>query len=211
MIRYADYSSVDLTWIAKMIQKNKIDIAFVERFTLYEARPSWDVLKAVIEKSSKVDPKARAQLMYVIKGLLGEEAAGKLLKGLGHEILERGYDYGGKKSIDIIASTSKSKFIFGEVKNYNAITWTIDPKRQGIIEQLKDHNEGIRNFINEISGNISKDIEKKVLLVEEKGFTSLDSFIKNSFQEQVEDLGWKIEFIPSESIGDITSFIDKLR
>ena len=93
MLKVARDGTVDLRWIAEMVESRKIDVKFIERFTLYEAHPRWDILQKVITKSGKVLPEERGQLAKALKGFLGEESAIKLLKSAGREILETGYQY----------------------------------------------------------------------------------------------------------------------
>ena len=219
MTKYAN-GHADLRWIAKLLENKKLDIAFVERFTTYEANVSWNTLRKVVAggKLGRSVPRGlRDDLAVKLKGLLGEEAAERIVKGrrlLGQkpEILARGFFYGGKKSIDIVAQVvvgKKTKYYFVEVKNWSVGTWM--KGHQQVVDQLKRHNDGIGVFFKNIVGNSKDNLAGKVLMVEREGFKLLSRMQKAEIKKKITALGWRIEFIPPDKIQRFGDLIDRLR
>ena len=110
----------------------------------------------------------------------------------------------------MVAATKRNKFVFAEVKNWGEGSWVIGMARDDVIEQLRQHNDGIRKFLAESSAGPG-DVERKLLMVVKDGFMELDSVARAQFTKQVENLGWGIETIASTKIESVAEFIDRLR
>ena len=217
----------DLRWIARKLDDGELDGTFVRRFTLYEANPSWSVLTAVIDNKFVADGK-RKWLAKQVKGLMGEEAAAKLIKSnafarrelkgrRGKRLgVEQGADYsdaeqGVKGSLDIVATSDGADVMFGEVKNWSASTWADAGSRAKCLAQLKRHNAGIERVL-EREHLDSSDITSKILFVSARGFKDgMMEEARRKFINAVANLGWRIEYIDSDKIRSFDNIIDDLR
>jgi hypothetical protein len=224
-------NKVDLRWLARKLEKKQItteemrrwtfDKDLIEKFTGYDANPSWNTLQRVVE-GSRVSAKARKALAGKIKGLQGERAARNLvrdelaqkyLKQSGERLdIGRGLRYGEQvayKSLDIVTLGRGGKVLLAEVKNWNATSWGKAGFRGEVLKQLRSHNEVIEQVRRTTA---SREVVAKLLMVAEDGYKKgIKSDEVDVFEHAVGDLGWTIELIPNKRIGDFASFIDELR
>ena len=102
--------TADLEWLAKKLEKSKIDADFIRGFTKAESGPNWRVFEDIVE-GRKVTEKERSSIASKLTGFLGEEAAEKAVKTEGFskrmlggrtgakiETIMREVPYGGAKS-----------------------------------------------------------------------------------------------------------------
>ena len=195
----------DGLWIVRMLDKGKIDAGFVQRFTSHQAGPRWDALQSVIEDTT-LPRKFRNQFVGKMVGILGEEAAEKVIREAGHELLAREFKYG-TGSIDVI--TRKDGIIrFSEVKN-----WSTDSLASGkskLIRQLTGHNDGVKAYLRSWSMPPTRPVDK-VLMIAERGWNQLTDAMKESYVSDLAELGWSIELIPTATIESFDAFIDRMR
>lgn len=213
----------DLEWIAKKLEKGRIDADFIRGYTKSASHPSWSVFEDVVE-GRKVTQDARESLAFKLKGFLGEEAAVKMAKtedfakrmfGEGSKIhsVEREMTYAKaiddlKGSLDLVAINDKSELVVGEVKNLSTDTWISD--RNKVLAQLDRHNQGIAEVAKAMKRRAS-DVKKKILFVSENGFNGMSKLMRTTFIERVEQMGWKIEEIPDANIESFGHLIDRVR
>ena len=212
--------TADLEWLAKKLEKNKVDSGFVRSFTLAESGPSWQALRDVVEKDA-ISAEARAGLAAQLKGLLGEEAASTLVKGEQFaksafkgrksskvDTLLREVPYGAKESLDLVGVSDKAELVFGEVKHWSADTWAAE--RKELFAQLDRHNAGIPKITAALSRRPS-DVAKKIVFVSEEGFKGMTDRLRKDVVSEVTSRGWELQLIPDANIGTFGELVDKLR
>jgi hypothetical protein len=212
--------TANLAWIAKKLEKGHIDGNFVRAFTHAESGLEWKVFEDIVERR-KVHPDVRKGFASQIKGLLGEEAAYKLVRteGFAQKVLGgragaklkkiwREIPYGGPKSLDLFAETDKAELIAGEVKHWNTKTWL--SKQNDLLDQLERHNKGIDDVARAMSHKIS-DVKKKILFVSKEGFTGLTEATQAKLITGIGKKGWTLQFIEDASIESFDELIDRMR
>lgn len=212
--------TADLKWIAKQLEKGRIDANFIRGFTKAESGPAWNVFEDIVE-GRKVADKTRNSLASKVTGFLGEQAAEKLVKtesfaksmlggrvGAKVEQVLREVPYRGGKSLDLVAISEKSELIIGEVKHWSTETWMTDSKK--VLDQLDRHNAGILEVAKAMSRRAS-DVKKKVLFVSANGFNGVDKLARNKIIAAVESRGWVVERIRDSDIETFGNLIDRLR
>jgi hypothetical protein len=212
--------TADLEWIAKKLEKGKIDADFIRGFTKAESGPNWRVFEDIVE-GRKVTEKERSSIASKLTGFLGEEAAEKAVKTEGFarrmlggrtgakiETIMREVPYGGAKSLDLLAISDKSELIVGEVKHWSTETWMTDSKK--LLAQLDRHNAGIGEVAKAMSRRAS-DVKQKLLFVSRDGFLALAGRTRTAIQDEVLARGWRIELISDSDIQTFGNLIDRLR
>lgn len=220
LMRRSIKGTADLEWIAKKLEKGKIDADFVRGFTKAESGPSWKIFEDIVE-GRKVPEEGRSSLASKLVGFLGEEAAEKAVKGEGFakrmlggrvgakiETIMREVPYGGGKSLDLLAISDKSELIVGEVKHWSVETWLTDKKK--LLDQLDRHNAGIAEVAKAMSRRAS-DVKQKILFVSGEGFRALEPRELRKIIDDVRARGWKIEVVADSDIETFGHLIDRMR
>jgi hypothetical protein len=235
LTQHVDYDA-DIEWIASRLQQAEkrlgrgeaavlvrrftFDKDLLEDITLYKANPSWAALQKVIE-NKPIAPETRASLASKITGLLGERAAYQRLKGglirkyiqrdgAVFTAMDRGVPYR-RGSVDIVAYSDRNELVVAEVKNWGLSTWQDPRSVKKLLEQLKRHDEGIRQIRRGGDAVVSK-VSAKVLFVAEDGYKAWGNGADRlDFQEYIRKLEWQIELIPSEQIWTFGDLIDAIR
>ena len=195
-----------------MLKRGTFDSAFIEHFMRYDANPTWNQLRGLMDNTLR--GASRDSAMSKLIGFLGEEGAAKHVQSqrFGQRFFrpgERTVLTRGEKSLDLIVrSKDKSRLLFGEVKNWSAETWKRPSQQRALFEQLAGHNKMIGDMVEHTSG---REIAGKVLLVAERGFAGLSRRTRNGLQKQIRELGWRIERIPDVDIENAGQFLDRLR
>ena len=202
----------NLVWIGRMLKRGAFDSAFVEHFMRYDANPTWNQLRGLMDNTLR--GASRDSAVSKLTGFLGEEGAAKHVqsRGFGQRLFrpgERTLVSRGEKFLDLIVRTDdESRLLFGEVKNWSAATWNKPSQQKALLDQLAGHNKTIDKIVEATS---RRKIVGKVLLVAERGFAKLSLATRTKLEKQVASLGWRIEVIPGGDIESAGQFLDQLR
>jgi hypothetical protein len=227
----------DVGWIARKLERKKVDSDLVERFTFdagvveditqHDSNISWTTLQRIVE-GGRVNDNTRAIMAAKIRGLMGERAAREIVQSRSFmsKYLERadldlsmasglGANYGvrypaTRGSIDIMVYTQFREAVYVEVKTWSAETWAMEGQLEKLFAQLRRHDNGIAEL--RAGANEYRTVKGKVLMVEESGYKNglLQEELKR-FEQNVKDMGWVIETIPSRDVPTFADVIDGLR
>ena len=201
----------DLRWIAKHLDDGTFDSAFIGHFLRYNANPTWNQLRGLIDNS--LDSKSRGSVVSKMLGFLGEEAGARHVQS---EAFSRRYFKRsepmavtrGEKKLDLVVTDNEGRMLVGETKNWSVETWSNPSQQQELFKQLAKHN-GTIDEMARTAGNQA--VAGRVLLVTERGFTALASDKRNEVTRTVKRLGWTVEVIPGENLESMAQFIDRMR
>ena len=201
----------DLHWIAKQLDDGTFNGAFIGHFTRYDANPTWNQLRGLIDNS--MDSASRASAASKLLGFLGEEAGARHVQSeaFSRRFFKRGEPMAvtrGEKTLDVIATDDKGRMLFGETKNWSVETWSNPSQQEKLFEQLAKHNETIDKLAESAE---NREVVGKVLFVTERGFTKLAEIDRDRIESAVNRLGWAIEIIPGERLESMGQFIDRMR
>ena len=201
----------DLEWIAKKLDDGTFHSEFIGHFTRYDANPTWNQLRGLIDNS--LEPASRDSVASKLVGFLGEEAAARHVQSemFTRRFFKRGEPTAvtrGHRTLDLTVTGDKGRMLFGETKNLSAENWS-NPSKQGeVLEQLAKHNKTI-NDIAKAAEN--REVVGKVLFVTERGFTTLELQLQEKLKKEIARLGWVIEVIPGEHLESMGQFLDRMR
>ena len=201
----------DLHWVAKQLDDGTFDGAFLGHFMRYDANPTWNQLRGLVDNS--LDSASRASAASKLLGFLGEEAGARHVQSeaFSRRYLKRREPIAvtrGEKTLDLMVTDNEGRMLFGETKNWSVETWRNPSQQEKLSEQLKEHNKTIDEVAKTAE---NREVVGKVLLVTERGFTKLAEIDRDRIESAVNRLGWAIEIIPGERLESMGQFIDRMR
>ena len=201
----------DLYWIAKQLDDGTFDGAFIGHFMRYDANPTWNQLRGLID--NRLDSASRASAASKLLGFLGEEAGARHAqsKAFSRRYLKHRDPMAvtrGEKTLDLMVTDNEGRMLFGETKNWSVETWSNPSQQEKLFEQLKGHNKTIDEVAKAAE---NREVVGKVLFVTERGFTRLPADEQNRLRNKARLSGWIIEVIPGEQLESMGQFLDRMR